>query len=172
MGFQRDNVPLAGFGAEPQYKSVGVTDKLRFTVRHNMTFFVRLSVPDVPHHSHVRKYEKNPRAPGACQGHRSRAQGFLCKRKSLQNAVINQKESKCVPAFAQCLHSSRTETRGHRPRGWPDSNRVLPGGVSEGAVCGELVTCNCIIAQIAPDYNAELCYGLSFYHRFLRFGII
>ena len=30
MGFPRGNVPWAGFGAEPQYKSVGDTTKLRF----------------------------------------------------------------------------------------------------------------------------------------------
>ena len=30
MGFPRGNVPWAGFGAEPQYKSVGDTAKLRF----------------------------------------------------------------------------------------------------------------------------------------------
>ncbi len=29
MGFQRGNVPLAGFGAEPQYKSVGDTSVRR-----------------------------------------------------------------------------------------------------------------------------------------------
>ena len=31
MGFPRGNVPWAGFGAEPQYKSVGDTTKLWFT---------------------------------------------------------------------------------------------------------------------------------------------
>ena len=32
MGFPRGNVPWAGFGAEPQYKSVGDTDKSLFVL--------------------------------------------------------------------------------------------------------------------------------------------
>ena len=36
MGFPRGNVPWAGFGAEPQYKSVGDTAESRFVLQRDI----------------------------------------------------------------------------------------------------------------------------------------